>query len=682
VAKPTLRYSKDRKRVASVSLPSSTPTALATATATAYRASADVSMARTETFNGREYTVVPVVALVEGVIQSMNSPQAEFVSADEFSRFCVGWNGRPVTMDHPQVNRSPVSANDPAVLSAYQIGIIFNAHCEDDKLLMEAWIDDERVQELSDASREVFEVLQAGELVEVSTGLYTSVVETEGRFNGQDYFGVWEGIVPDHLAILPIGVLGACSIEDGCGANRVNSVAALPGWRVTEPTVTHNTHDTHHGCGCEACTTGGKVMVGKSNTTTKAKVPAEAVTPDTTSPTTPADGTEEGTAAATTGTKKKAPKANAETEELPGWLSKVLSAVTGKPITMAQLQAMQSPPTFEPAQVLQDSILRGNGAPADMMSADISRMLSEEISEGSVVGGGYAYLVGYTADKVIYTVYSYDFGSETFQASYEISPDGSSCEIMDDSEAVNLITKIVPETDDANEITDNSDHARVVIEGESGEEVTETLENLSAPEGSIEGATEMANLGKPAGGTALQANATMSPAGAGGGFSAAPGPAGVLGGMPSAHVVQPQGSIAATMSGTGATAGQPMARVIDRRPGAPSALDQLLNNARAESPELVDMLEEGMRTARNRKDGLIQGLKASGRCKFSDEYLGKASIQDLEALAELANIPNYSGRAAALEPHANMAPETPAGQRTSNGMGVPAIEPIFTRKAV
>jgi hypothetical protein len=41
---------------------------------------------RTETFDGREYLVVPVVALVEGVVHAMNAKNAEFVAAEEFSR--------------------------------------------------------------------------------------------------------------------------------------------------------------------------------------------------------------------------------------------------------------------------------------------------------------------------------------------------------------------------------------------------------------------------------------------------------------------------------------------------------------------------------------------------------------------------------------------------------------------
>ena len=58
---------------------------------------------RTEKFAGRDYMVVPVVALVEGVIQGVNAANPELALASEFGKFPAGWNGRPVVMDHPEV---------------------------------------------------------------------------------------------------------------------------------------------------------------------------------------------------------------------------------------------------------------------------------------------------------------------------------------------------------------------------------------------------------------------------------------------------------------------------------------------------------------------------------------------------------------------------------------------------
>jgi hypothetical protein len=68
------------------------------------------------------------------------------------------------------------------------------------------------------------------------------------------------------------------------------------------------------------------------------------------------------------------------------------------------------------------------------------------------------------------------------------------------------------------------------------------------------------------------------------------------------------------------------------------------------------MLQRGMQMQANHKNGLIQQLKASGRCKFNDQQLGAMDITTLENMAELARpAPDYSGMAPAgssLQMHA------------------------------
>src|SRR4051812_42879997 len=101
--------------------------------------------ARTETFLGREWTVVPVVALVEGVMRPMGSTAGELVPEDVLTAMPEAWNGRPVFIGHPLVNGRPVDGNTPEVLEEFSIGQIFNAAVNADKnLTMEAWIDNER----------------------------------------------------------------------------------------------------------------------------------------------------------------------------------------------------------------------------------------------------------------------------------------------------------------------------------------------------------------------------------------------------------------------------------------------------------------------------------------------------------------------------------------------------------
>ena len=209
-------------------------------------------LARTETLYGREFMVVPVIALVEGVLQGMNASTPELALEEEFGKVPDGWNGRPLVMNHPVVNGSPVSANSPKILEEYAFGQLFNTAVEDGKLKTEAWIDVERVNALGGEVATTLDRINANQSVEVSTGLYTSVEEVQGKFNGKDYSGIWRNIVPDHLAFLSEGVLGACSIEDGCGTPRINTskAAVWTEYKMPKDLKTAKTSEGDCGCGC------------------------------------------------------------------------------------------------------------------------------------------------------------------------------------------------------------------------------------------------------------------------------------------------------------------------------------------------------------------------------------------------------------------------------------------------
>lgn len=169
---------------------------------------------RTETFNDREYLVVPVVALVEGVVHAMNAGSPEFVAAEEFSRAPQGWNGRPLFYGHPMNGDSPVSGNSPDVLEEKAIGLVFNTRLKSKKLSMEAWIDVEKAKEVAP---DLIDRVNKGDAIEISVGVFVETDDTEGIFEGKKYLGAWHDIVPDHLALLPKGDEGACSVEMGCG---------------------------------------------------------------------------------------------------------------------------------------------------------------------------------------------------------------------------------------------------------------------------------------------------------------------------------------------------------------------------------------------------------------------------------------------------------------------------------
>jgi len=172
---------------------------------------------RHASFQGRDHIVVPVVALVEGVLQAMNADGPELVLASEFSKTPQGWNGRPVVPNHPAVGDDRVSANSPSILEANEVGRVFNTRVAGKKLLMDAWLDPDLVTKLES---DLLERLNSGKTVEVSVGVFVTAEEKKGKYNGDAYDRVWRDIIPDHLAMLPEGMPGACNIEDGCGAPR------------------------------------------------------------------------------------------------------------------------------------------------------------------------------------------------------------------------------------------------------------------------------------------------------------------------------------------------------------------------------------------------------------------------------------------------------------------------------
>jgi len=190
-------------------------------------ASVDVKAIRTETYQGREFLAIPVVALVEGVLQGINSPVPELALAGEFGKYPQGWNGRPVVMNHPDVGGVSVSAGDPGILEVWAFGQMFNTVLDEKKLKTEAWIDVELAKTKGGEFESTLARLQDGTMVEVSVGCFVSTFQAKGIYNGKAYKAVWAGVVPDHLAMLSEGVLGACSIETGCGAPRLNKDASM-----------------------------------------------------------------------------------------------------------------------------------------------------------------------------------------------------------------------------------------------------------------------------------------------------------------------------------------------------------------------------------------------------------------------------------------------------------------------
>lgn len=165
---------------------------------------------RYEMLEGRRHLVVHTSILTEDVHEGNNGPV--FYPNEELSAHPGIWNHRPIVVYHPEKDGKAVTACSHDIINSRKIGITLEANWNG-KLGVESWLDEERTKEID---KRIIENLEAGKPVEVSTGLYADPDPTPGEWNGKKYTIIARNHKPDHLAILP-DMLGACSIEDGCG---------------------------------------------------------------------------------------------------------------------------------------------------------------------------------------------------------------------------------------------------------------------------------------------------------------------------------------------------------------------------------------------------------------------------------------------------------------------------------
>ena len=166
-------------------------------------------------YEGVEHLVVPVIAAQQGVMNNL------FYPANEFSDWLETWNDVPVPISHPKVNNVAVSAKTPRIQELTSVGRFFNVEfTKDNKLKGKIWINTDKVKKLN--AEYILDRFKNNEIMEVSTGLYSNVEMVSGEYNGKNYDAIVRNIRPDHLALLP-NEIGACSVEDGCGAMRNNN---------------------------------------------------------------------------------------------------------------------------------------------------------------------------------------------------------------------------------------------------------------------------------------------------------------------------------------------------------------------------------------------------------------------------------------------------------------------------
>lgn len=178
------------------------------------------ALVRTETLEGRECLVFPVIMMVPGVHEGYNSVGPTLFKAEELAALPDAWNAKPVVMGHPIENGKPLSACSKSVLENSKVGILLNAKAsEDGKLCAEAYVDKEKAATIAPR---LLNALLSGHVTEVSIGCYYNLMQESGEFNGEAYTAVASDIVPDHLAIL-LDDVGACSVADGAGIPRLFS---------------------------------------------------------------------------------------------------------------------------------------------------------------------------------------------------------------------------------------------------------------------------------------------------------------------------------------------------------------------------------------------------------------------------------------------------------------------------
>ncbi len=185
---------------------------------------------RSAEFEGRSHLVVPVVMMVgDAVVWPLGSTGPEFVPAEELAALPPAWDGEPVVTNHPEIGGKKVSANIPVILETMALGQCFNTTFRNGSLQTEAWLDLDKAASLGGDAQAIVDRVIAGEIVEVSVGCWITAVKDSGESpSGEAYELKWTEIAPDHLALLPEGTEGACSVEMGCGTPR--AARRSPNW--------------------------------------------------------------------------------------------------------------------------------------------------------------------------------------------------------------------------------------------------------------------------------------------------------------------------------------------------------------------------------------------------------------------------------------------------------------------
>lgn len=170
------------------------------------------------------YVIKNVVPVVDDVV--MNNG---LYPGEEIRKSYHGLDGKPAPYNHPMIDGKYVSASMTRAANQFSVGAwIENSSHDGSKALVDLKVNkvtaerSEKGQELLDRIEALMNSAEDAEPIHVSTGLLLNREAAEGTSKGKKYTWIARNMEWDHLAILPPGVPGAGTPEDGVGIFATN----------------------------------------------------------------------------------------------------------------------------------------------------------------------------------------------------------------------------------------------------------------------------------------------------------------------------------------------------------------------------------------------------------------------------------------------------------------------------
>lgn len=170
------------------------------------------------------YIIKNVVPVVDDIV--MNNG---LYPGDEIRKSYHGLDGKPAPYNHPMIDGKYVSASMTRAANQFSVGAwIENSSHDGNKALVDLYINivvaerTECGQELIGRIEALENSIEGAEAIQISTGLLLNRETAEGTSKGKKYTWIARNMEWDHLAILPPGVPGAGTPEDGVGIFATN----------------------------------------------------------------------------------------------------------------------------------------------------------------------------------------------------------------------------------------------------------------------------------------------------------------------------------------------------------------------------------------------------------------------------------------------------------------------------